>query len=200
MDYNFIWLSRIGLDIEAGIGYAGGQDKYVAALQRFYKAYEKNRSKIEGVYAKGNWEEYKIVVHALKSNSKMIGAMQISEAFEILEKAADKNDGATVDKYHVATLTAYRQLVERLEPISRIEEVHPVGEIGGDEARGTADRLLEALDDFDDESAKELAVKLSGYPFRLHQKEILAEAIDQIDNFLYDEAAELIRKLYPTIE
>ena len=63
-----------------------------------------------------------------------------------------------------------------------------------------AKKLLDALDEFDDELAKDLVRKLSGYPFRITQKGKLREAEDQINDFMYEEAAELIREILPEIE
>ena len=62
------------------------------------------------------------------------------------------------------------------------------------------DELLAALEDYDDELSKELAIKLSCYPFRITQSNKLTEASGYIDDFMYDEAAELIREIYPHIE
>ena len=45
-----------------------------------------------------------------------------------------------------------------------------------------------------------LAAKLSGYPFRITQKTKLKEATDYISDFMYDEAAALIREILPAIE
>ena len=73
-------------------------------------------------------------------------------------------------------------------------------EISADVAKDTADKLLVALDDFDDELSKELAKKLSGYPFRITQKEKLKEAIAYIEDFMYDEAIDVIREIYSAIE
>ena len=74
------------------------------------------------------------------------------------------------------------------------------GELSADEAKKTAEALLNALDDFDDELSLELAGKLSNYPFRITQKQRLREATDNIQDFLYDEAAELIREIVPSID
>ena len=63
-----------------------------------------------------------------------------------------------------------------------------------------AAQLLEALDDFDDDLSAELVKKLSGYPFRLTQKDRLAEAAAFIGDFLYDEAAEIIKEISGEIE
>ncbi|MBR2274989.1 MAG: hypothetical protein IJ873_02865, partial [Lachnospiraceae bacterium] len=61
-------------------------------------------------------------------------------------------------------------------------------------------QLLAALDDFDDELAAELAEKLSGYPFRITQRGKLREAAEQIGDFMYDNAADLIREILEAIE
>ena len=45
-----------------------------------------------------------------------------------------------------------------------------------------------------------LAEKLSGYPFRITQKEKLKTAMAYIEDFMYDEAADLIREIYSEIE
>ena len=68
------------------------------------------------------------------------------------------------------------------------------------EAKETASKLLEALDDFDDDLSMELAEKLTGYPFRMTQKGKLKEAVGLIGEFMYDEAAELIKEIMPAIE
>jgi hypothetical protein len=46
----------------------------------------------------------------------------------------------------------------------------------------------------------ELAKKLSGYPFRLRQKEELNKAIKLIADFNYDDAADIIRDITKAIE
>jgi hypothetical protein len=90
--------------------------------------------------------------------------------------------------------------VELLRPIGEAETVRAAGEIGAQEARETADGLLAALDDFDDELSASLAAKLALYPFRPTQRDKLREAAGYIKDFLYDEAAELVREIIPAIE
>ena len=41
---------------------------------------------------------------------------------------------------------------------------------------------------------------LSGYPFRMTQADKLREAVSLIEDFMYDEAADIIRQIVPTIE
>ncbi len=189
-----------GLDIEAGTKYTGNQEKYIAAVQRFFKNYEKNSSKAMEYYSSADYESYRITVHALKSNALMIGATELSTRFEGLEHAAADGDRRYLEDNHARVMESYRALVEAIRAVGETEEVHAADEIGADEARATVEKLLEALDDFDDELSKHLAIKLSGYPFRITQQEKLKNAISLIDDFSYDDAADIIREISQTIE
>ncbi len=200
MSFDRAWLDEAGLDTETGMGYTGREDKYIAAVMRFFKSYEKNRAKIEEYYESRDYESYMITVHALKSNSRMIGATELGALFEELELAAKAGDTETVENKTGPALSSYAALIEKLKPLEELGEVNAAGEISADEARETADKLLEALDDFNDDLSKELAKKLSGYPFRMTQRDRLKEAAAFIEDFLYDEAAEIIREIYPSIE
>ena len=200
MELDERWLTEIGIDAQTGIGYTGSEDKFVSALQRYYKNYEKNRSKVDSYFGSKDYESYMITVHALKSNSKMIGAGALSIEFEKLENAAREGDTETIEANTAPTLAMYQELVEKLTPIGQMQDVHAADEISADVAKETADKLLEALDDFDDELSKSLAGKLTGYPFRLTQQDMLKQAIGYIEDFMYDEAADIIKQIVPTIE
>ena len=194
------FLQDIGLDTKEGKGYTGSEEKYISALQRFYRSYEKNKNKVEEYLAAEDYESYRITVHALKSNAKMIGAMPLSTMFEELENASRDRQIDVVREKHSPTMTAYKELIDKLEPIGAAPEVHAADEISGKEAKDTADRLLAALDDFDDDLSKELIKKLSGYPFRMTQMELLKKAEEYIHDFLYDEAADIVKEIVPAIE
>ncbi len=194
------FLSELGVDAATGRAYTGGQEKYISSLQRFFKAYEKNKKNAETFYENKDYENYMITVHSLKSNAKMIGAEELSSKFEQLEIAARDGDISVIEAEHAGTMSAYEKLVDGLKPIGEAETVKPADEISGEEARTVADQLLEALDDFDDDTSAELVKKMSGYPFRLTQRDKLKSAADYIADFMYDEAADLIREIVDTIE
>ena len=200
MELDERWLTEIGIDAQTGIGYTGSEEKFVSALQRYYKNYEKNRSKVDSYFGSKDYESYMITVHALKSNSKMIGAGALSVDFEKLENAAREGDTGPIEANTAPTLAMYQELVEKLQPIGQMQDVHAADEISADVAKETADKLLEALDDFDDELSKSLAKKLTGYPFRITQQDMLKQAIGYIEDFMYDEAVDLIKQIVPTIE
>ena len=200
MEFDIGILSTLGIDTKTGIEYTGGNDRYISALQRYYKSSTQNKQKISEFLNANDWDNLAIIVHALKSNSRMIGSSSLGEKFELLEKACTNKEADTVRSNIDVALNEYDIILEVLKPLGEAETFKAEGEIGGDEAKAIADQLLQALDDFDDELSAELVNKLSGYPFRITQKGKLREAADFISDFLYDEAAEIIKEIYPAIE
>ena len=198
MDLGF--LKELGIDKEAGIGYTGNEDKYLSAVGRYCNAYETNRAKVEEYFAAKDYENYMICVHSLKSNSRMIGAAQLAAMFETLEMAARNNEISVIEEKTAETLKLYGSLVEKLRPYCPSDEGGAAQALSSDEAVKTAEELLSALDDFDDELSKKLAAKLSGYPFSKEEGDKLKEAQKYIDDFMYDEAAELIKEISPAIK
>jgi HPt (histidine-containing phosphotransfer) domain-containing protein len=200
MEQDMTWLYGTGLDVKAGLDYTGGQEKYLSALQRFYRNYEKNRDKVSEFFEAKDNENLMITVHALKSNARMIGAMELSSGFEALETAAGEKDEEFLRQMMPVTMKAYGELIEKLSPIGEMEGLRAADELTAEEAQKTAKELLEALDEFDDELAGQLVQKLSGYPFRITWRDKLKEAAGCIDDFMYDEAAKIIREILPAIE
>ena len=198
MDISF--LDENGIDTKLGIEYTGGTEKYLSALKRYFSNYETNRKKIEDLYARGDIENYMIQVHALKSNSRMVGAIGLSEEFEALEMAASEGNISFIVSNGEKTLSKYAEFVELIRPIGEADIEKPASEIGGEEALLLSKELLVALDDYDEERSSELAKKLWGYPFRLRQREKMNQAIKLISDFCYDDAAEIIKEISGTIE
>ena len=200
MGFDMSFLDQNGISTKEGLGYTGGADKYISALQRYYKGYEANRDAVSEYLSANDMDSYAIKVHSLKSNSKMIGATKLGALFEELEMAAKSGNDELVKSKTGEALDLYAQVIGVIRPIGEAVSVKAQGEISADEAKETAEKLLEALDDFDDERSAELAAKLEGYPFRLTQREKLKDAVNYISEFMYDEAADLIREIVPAIE
>ena len=200
MDEDLRWLEELGIDIQTGIAYTGSRDKYILALSRFYAGFEKNSERIEKELADSDTEAYMITVHALKSNAGMIGALELSAVFEKQETAAKKGDTDSCMAGKDAMMKAYKSLHDGLKPIGRVKMVMLTEEMSADEAKEYAGQALEALEDFDDELAKNLIGKLSGYPFRMRHAGLLKEAEALVSDFMYDEAADIIRQIIKEID
>ena len=200
MEYDLTYLNNLGLDTSKGLEYTRSEDKYLSAIQRYYKSYENNLSKLTDFYNNKDYKNYCIVVHSLKSNSKMIGANELAKSFEELEIAANNSDYNIIYQKHPIVIEEWGKFISKLKPIGEMKLTKPEDEISSSEAKEITRELIIALDDFDDELSSELIHKLSGYPFRLTQRELLDKAIEYVEDFLYDDAATIIKDIEKTIE
>lgn len=75
-----------GIDTEEARQYYSDEDMYQECLKDYLNSISRTAEKIEKFRQEEDIENYTIIVHGLKSASKMVGAMEISEKAKILEE------------------------------------------------------------------------------------------------------------------
>lgn len=108
-------LRKAGIDVDAGLRYCQGDESlYRAVVGEFAQSAPRKKEDIQRCFESGDWENYAILVHALKSTSKTIGASALSGQAAALENAARQGDEASVRHGHPDMIRAYSALVEAL--------------------------------------------------------------------------------------
>ena len=108
-------LGAAGIRTEDGILFCGGDiGFYLDLLGDFAADCEDRCAALEAPYASGDWQAYRILVHALKSTAKTVGSDEVSEAARALEDAAAKEDEGFLRAHHGALLAQLRDLGRRL--------------------------------------------------------------------------------------
>ena len=97
MEFDFGPIEALGVDVKAGMDFTGGTDKYVSALRKYYKSSASNKEKIREYLQAEDMPNFAIIVHALKSNSRMIGNTSLGTKFETLEFASKEGDILKID-------------------------------------------------------------------------------------------------------
>ena len=82
---------------------------YIEMLQEFTDG--KKDEELAEFLQKEDWENYRITVHALKSNAKTIGAMELSEEARLQEMAAKELRTEEVASNHQALAEHYKNEV-----------------------------------------------------------------------------------------
>ena len=108
----------------AGVNTAAGL-KYCVDDEEFYKSLliqfaSESAEKIESMkayYGKKDWHNYEILVHALKSTSKMIGAVDLSEKAKALEMAAKASDEEFITANHEQALMDYGRICGEIKAL-----------------------------------------------------------------------------------
>ena len=113
---NLIEQADAYLDTATGLTYCCDSEEFYIDMLLTYLNNQKSDS-IEEAYQKEDWENYRILVHALKSTSLSIGACELSEQAKALETAAKEDDIGFIREHHVDTMEKYSSLLSHLQTI-----------------------------------------------------------------------------------
>ena len=110
-------LAAIGVDTGKGLYYSQNDREFYNTLLETYARESAEKKRImEEALDSGDLESYAIQVHSIKSTSKMIGAMHLSESARLLEAAAKEGDRSYIDINHAPMLTVYERVVSTIRP------------------------------------------------------------------------------------
>ena len=119
------------IDYEAALVNCGSEELLLEVLKDFLEAIPKKSRDIRSCWEGKDYKNYTILVHALKSSSRLLGANELSEQAAFLEEcgdAATEGDEASIgeiDEKTAPLLKLYRSYYDKLTPLV---------EGGGDEA------------------------------------------------------------------
>ena len=109
-------LRKCGIDTEAGLKYCvGDKDFYKSLLMQYATESAGKIASMKKYYKVKDWHNYEILVHALKSTSKMIGIADLSEKAKSLEKAAKENDATYILQNHDAMIRDYERIAGEIK-------------------------------------------------------------------------------------
>jgi CheY-like chemotaxis protein len=137
-------LRSVGIEPKAGLKYCQDDEALYRSLLAEYAYGEIEKAHdLQKTYDAGNWHDYSIYVHALKSSSKMIGASALSLRAAKLEAAANAEDSGMIK-------TEHNSLMEEYEVVTAvIRSVIPKDELDADDGTVTEfsddDEVMEFL-------------------------------------------------------
>ncbi len=154
----------------------GSEKLYYTVLKEYYCTIDKKANSIEGHFIEKRIRDYTIEVHALKSSSKQIGAMELSALAADLEKAGNEQNISLIEDKTPMMLAMYRRYKDILAPI--FPDSIKSGEKKEADPEQISDMLCwlqEGLDNFDTLRIDEVIEEMSGYSFPKDQSTIFSE-------------------------
>ncbi len=154
------------LNISGAMKLLGSESLYMSVLKEYYSSIDKKSSVINEHFREGNWKDYTIEVHALKSTSRQIGADVLSDLAAELEKAGNDGNTDAIYEKHGDMMDRYLKYKEILKPYfpdnkSSEEKTH----VDLFETMQLLDALQDALDDCDTLMIDEVIEKMSEYTY-----------------------------------
>ncbi len=87
----------------------GDESVYRSVIDEFLK--EQDDIKLEKAYGASDWDEYRVIVHSIKSSANYIGAKQLHDLAYGCEDALKQNDLKYIEQNHARLLELYRDTV-----------------------------------------------------------------------------------------
>lgn len=103
------------LNVKTGLTYCMDKEFYQEILNDY--AQSDKAVELERFFAARDWNNYKTIIHGLKSTSLTIGAISLSEEAKALEAAAKSGDESYILSHHQGTMENYTSLLGKLQKI-----------------------------------------------------------------------------------
>lgn len=173
-----------GLDTEAAIKLLGNEKLFWAVLKDYYQVIEKKAKLIKELEESEDWHGYTIEVHALKSASKQVGALELSEKAAQMEKAGNENNASLIHECTDEMLARYLKYAEILQGYFKEDKKSQWKIITNAELLECFDKLRVAAQELDMDTMDEILENMSEYKFEEKQAaffEQLKEAVSEYD-------------------
>ena len=173
------------LDLEYAMKLLMSRDLFWKVLQDYYRVIVKKADKIEELFRTEDWAAYTVEVHALKSASRQIGAIELAELAAELEKAGNSRDVKMIHDNTEKMLARYRSYKPVLEPYFLVEEAgEELGLITDVVLTDLFEKMRMAVDELDMDGMADVIAEMKKYSYPDAVKgyfEQLQEAVDNID-------------------
>ena len=164
------YLEKIdGVDFETAVENCGGIQVLENVIKDFRISIDDKADAIEKYYNAGDLKNYEILVHALKSSARLIGAMELSAQAAYLESCADKGNIDEIKAKTSDLLKLYRSYKEKLAVASEDSDLPLISDSQLDEAFSNIKEMVEI---FDFDTADSIMKMLEGYSIPFEKQEV----------------------------
>ena len=190
------FLEYIGeINTDAGITNCGSIDGYITALKTYADMIGDHADETERFWQAGDIANATIKIHAMKSTSRIIGAVEIGEFAQSLENAGKAGDAETLGAHIGELLKRCRALGQQLSPLlDKPEEAEDesLPLISEEELHEAYALIKEANEAFQFENVSEIAESLKGYRIPDAEKERVKAVIKAVDDLEYDKLPDIL--------
>ena len=188
------------LNIEHALQLVGNEDLFWQVLREYARVIPKKAGMLEQYFDAGDWKTYTIETHALKSSSKQIGAMALSELAAQMEQAGNNNNIEFIRMHHSELLEQYRGYEPILARYFEVpeEEVKPKAIYDAEIILGYLDNMQEAVDNLDMDEMDKVIGLLEQVALEERETQCfvkMREAVEELDAESCEELIKVWRQL-----
>lgn len=185
-----------GLDTDKAMQLLGNEKLFWAVLKDYYQAINKKAGLIKRYEEDGDWHAYTIEVHSLKSASKQIGALELSQKAAMLEKAGNEQNVDLIHKETKGMLKQYLGYADILSPYftETPDQGKGVKELTATVLTDFFVRLRDASEELDMDKVDEILNEMSEYRYEGSQEECFLQLKEAAGEFDFEKCEEIITR------
>jgi len=182
------------LDVAYSIKLLGTENLFWKVLKDYYRVIDKKVKLIKSLEEQEDWVNYTIEVHALKSASKQIGAISLSEKAAAMEKAGNARDAKLIHQNTDDMLKQYFSYIPVLEPFCVEEEKNiEKKDVSKDILLGYFFDIRTALDNLDMDVMDTILQEMNQFSFSESQESLFTQLKNAVDEFDVDTCMTIIK-------
>ena len=186
-------LSDTHVDVEAGIKRNGTVDAYLMILRMFYGSIDEKHRELDSSCSSGDFKNYTIKVHALKSSARIIGADEFAEKAQKLEDAGKRGDTAFIKENNADFLKEYESFIKPLSRVFKENEEDTDRTVADQELMAKAfEELRAAADEMDCDRLEAVFKKMEKYRIPAEHVKLWGDLKKASDNYDYEEVLALL--------
>ena len=192
------WYENLeGIDFEEAVKNSGSEESFKAVLKIFHASVDDKYEELEKYYSLGDWENYTVKIHALKSSARLVGAMKLGEQARLLETAGKEKNIDYIKINHESVMKEFLKFKELLSPV-----------FGTDDSTGMKDKpvaddfliksvydgLKEAAEKMDCDMIEDIFKEINEYEIPEPEKEKFKSLREKADALDYDGIVKVLKE------
>ncbi len=188
-----------GINLVGAMEGMGSEEAFKPILDIFYETIDENSQEIEELYADENWEDYTILVHALKSSARIVGALDLGEEAFAMEMAGKERNLDYIHENHETLMKHYtdfkRILSDIYEDSVEAADTSDKPEASSTMVAGWYERIRAGAEEMDIDELENVFNEVSEYALPPEDEERLKELKHMSETFDYDQILDEIGKI-----
>ena len=181
------------IDVDAALRNCGSSELLFSTIEQYHSSINQKALELQNYFEAEDWHNYEIKVHALKSTSRLIGAIELSNLSEHLEKSANQNDIDEIQLKHKELINTFIDYLRILEPVLKNESDDSLKpEISKKQLKERIKLMIEYAEAFDIDGLDNIVKELTNFKLPLDFSQKFVKISQYVQNVDFKELRNLL--------
>ena len=181
------------IDVDAALRNCGSSELLFSTIEQYHSSINQKALELQNYFEAEDWHNYEIKVHALKSTSRLIGAIELSNLAEHLEKSADQNDIDEIQLKHKELINTFIDNLRILEPVLKNKSDDSLKpDISKEQLKERIKLMIEYAESFDIDGLDNIVKELTNFKLPLDFSQKFVKISQYVQNVDFKELRNLL--------